>query len=230
MFYLFIQHIINTIGSIDDLIEINSKLINKLEEKINLIFHSNYKLWEQEKTLGEEFTCLLGGTPSTKKNEYWNGDISWINSGEVNNLRIFKASKYITRLGLEKSATKLLPKGTTVIAITGATLGQVSLLEIASCANQSVIGILENEYYKRDYIYPLLKHIISELTLKQTGGAQQHINKNDVETFIIKLPNEEEYKKYSQLVLPLINYQSILVEENNKLNLLKQQYLKKFFG
>ena len=201
-----------------------------MEEKINLIFNNNYESWNIEKELGDEFVCYLGGTPSTKKSEYWNGNISWINSGEVNNLRISKASKYITELGLQKSATKLLPSGTTVIAITGATLGQVSLLEIDSCANQSVIGILENKEYKKDYIYPLMKRIISELILKQTGGAQQHINKNDVQTFIIKLPNKEEYNEYSNLVLPLINYQSILVEENNKLTILKQQYLKKFFG
>lgn len=187
-------------------------------------------MWNIEKSLGDEFICRLGGTPSTKNPMYWDGNISWINSGEINNLRIYKASKYITKLGLEKSATKLLPKGTTVIAITGATLGQVSLLEIDSCANQSVIGILENNKYKKDYIYPLLKYIIFELKLKQTGGAQQHINKNDVQSFVIKLPNEKEYGEYSNIVLPLINYQSLLIKENYNLDILKQQYLKKFFG
>ena len=78
------------------------------------------------------------------------GDIAWINSGEVRkNIRITTPSEYITGEGLNHSATKLLPKKTTVLAITGATLGQVSLLEIDTCANQSVIGVLENDDRER---------------------------------------------------------------------------------
>lgn len=204
--------------------------MNSLESLINNIFNVHYILWKEKRELGKVFTCILGGTPSTKNVEYWDGDIPWINSGEVNNLRISSPTKYITKLGLEKSATKLLPTGTTVIAITGATLGQVSLLEIDSCTNQSVIGILENEQYKKDYIYPLMNKIIQELMLKQTGGAQQHINKNDVQSFVIKLPNNEQYKKYTNIVLPLINHQSLIIKQNDKLIKLKQKHLNKFFG
>ena len=224
------QHIVNIIGSIDDLIESNTVALNNIESLINNIFNAHYILWKEKRELGKVFTCILGGTPSTKNVEYWNGDIPWINSGEVNNLRISAPTKYITKLGLEKSATKLLPTGTTVIAITGATLGQVSLLEIDSCANQSVIGILENKEYKRDYIYPLMNKIIKELMLNQTGGAQQHINKNDVQSFIINIPNIQQYEEYTKIVLPLLNHQSMIVKQNNKLTNLKQKYLNKFFG
>lgn len=223
-------HFIDIIGSIDDLIESNNDILGRIENLVNNVFNISYNNWNNQIELGKIFTCVLGGTPSTKNTEYWNGDISWINSGEINNLRISTPTKYITKLGLEKSATKLLPSGTTVIAITGATLGQVSLLEIDSCANQSVIGILENETYKKDYIYPLINRIIKELMLKQTGGAQQHINKNDVQTFIINIPNKQQYETYTKIVLPLINYQSLIVKQNNKLNILKQKYLNKFFG
>ena len=223
------NHIVDIIGSIDNLIESNTVALNSIESLINNIFHAHYILWKEKKELGKVFTCILGGTPSTKNVEYWDGNIPWINSGEVNNLRISTPTKYITKLGLEKSATKLLPTGTTVIAITGATLGQVSLLEIDSCANQSVIGILENKEYKRDYIYPLMNKIIKELILNQTGGAQQHINKNDVQSFIINIPNIQQYEEYTKIVLPLLNHQSMIVKQNNKLTNLKQKYLNKFF-
>lgn len=224
------QHIVDTIGSIDELIESNNKLLIRIEELINIIFDKNYDYWKIQEKLGRIFVCSLGGTPSTKKIEYWNGDIPWINSGEINNLRISTPTKYITQLGLQKSATKLLPSGTTVIAITGATLGQVSLLEIDSCTNQSVIGILENKQYKKDYIYPLMKKIIQELMLNQTGGAQQHINKNDVQSFVINLPTIEQYNKYTNIVSTLINQQSLIIKQNDKLIKLKEKYLNKFFG
>ena len=223
------QHIVDTIGSIDDLIE-NYTTINELVEKtINNTFINSYLNWKIKSTIGKEFNCLLGGTPSTSNPEYWDGNVNWINSGEINNFRISKPSRYITELGMNKSATKLLKKGTSVIAITGATLGQVSLLEIDSCANQSVIGICESKY-KKDYIYPLMNYSIKQLMLNQTGGAQQHINKNDVESFEINLPNEIEYEIYSNKVMPLIDMQSYYVKIIDNLIKLKENYLNKFFN
>ena len=171
---------------------------------------------------------MLGGTPKTNIPEYWNGDIDWINSGEVNKLRITTASKTITQLGVDKSATKLLKKWTTVIDITGETLGQVSLLEIDSCANQSVIGIYSKNF-KHDYIYPLICYHVKDLISKQTGGAQQHINMNDVKSLEVKVPSLIDYQKYSSKALPLFEKQSQLCLEISKLEKLKQLYLRKFF-
>ena len=64
-----------------------------------------------------------------------------------------------------------------MIAITGATLGQVSLLEIDSCANQSVVGVIPNDDFSSEFLYLWIKFNIDEIILNQTGGAQQHINK-----------------------------------------------------
>lgn len=148
------------------------------------------KGWEVRKI---ESLCqtLLGGTPSRTKDDFWDGEIPWINSGKVNEFRITTASEYITELGLEKSATKLLPKGTTVLAITGATLGQFSRLEIDSCANQSVVGILGSDEASNEFIYFNIKNGINRLVSAQTGGAQQHINKEDVNEFLIVYPGKK---------------------------------------
>ncbi len=157
------------------------------------------KGWEIRKI---ESMCetLLGGTPSRAKDEFWNGVIPWINSGKVNDFRITSASEYITKLGLEKSATKLLPKGTTVLAITGATLGQFSRLEIDSCANQSVVGILGSAVASNEFIYLNIKNGIQRLISAQTGGAQQHINKEDVNAFSIVYPGETLMKFFTDVV------------------------------
>lgn len=151
-------------------------------------------------TLGKVCSCELGGTPSRAKPEYWNGNIPWINSGEVNLFRITKPSETITELGLSKSATKLLPAKTTVIAITGATLGQISLLEIESCANQSVVGVVPNEQLPYEFIYPYISSNIEELISHQTGGAQQHINKQNVEGLPIVVPSKTTMDDYVSLV------------------------------
>ena len=225
------QHIVDTIGSVDDLIELNEQKILKLENILIDKFNNFYitKCNKIDK-LGNIFKCLLGGTPNTSKPEFWDGSVNWINSGEVNNLRIYKPSKMITELGMNKSATKLLPKGTTVLAITGATLGQISLLEIDTCANQSVVGILENDSFGKEFIYPLMNYHIKDLISHQTGGAQPHINKDNIESLSIKLPFAEEYINYKNETRPLVELQSNLVLQNEKLKNIKERLLKKYFG
>ena len=130
--------------------------------------------------VGNEINTLLGGTPSRNKAEYWGGTIPWINSGKANDFRVMSPSEYITDAGLRNSATKLLPPRTTIVAITGATLGQVSLTEIEACANQSVVGLLGSPPFPSEFIYFWVRENVSNLLASQTGGAQQHINKNDV--------------------------------------------------
>jgi len=153
--------------------------------------------------LGDYCDVLLGGTPSRAKPNYWNGDIPWINSGKVNDFRITSASEWITKEGLQSSSTKIMPIGTTVLAITGATLGQYSRLEIECCANQSVIGVVPKEILTNNFIYLSLKHDINQLVDKQTGGAQQHINRNDVMTFKFALPPEEIVIAFEEIVTPI---------------------------
>ena len=183
-----------------------------------------------ETTLGEVCKCELGGTPSRTKPEYWGGKIPWINSGEVNNFRIIKPSEYITETGLEKSATKLLPQKTTVIAITGATLGQVSLLEISSCANQSVVGVLPNNDAPYEFIYPFIKSSIKELVSHQTGGAQQHINKQNVEQLIVKLPSKKIMLEYRDKVKSIYQLISNNCFENQYLSQLRDTLLPKLMS
>lgn len=214
--------IVSILSSLDRKIELNNKINADLEEMAQAIFKNWFVDFEPFKdgkfvdsemgmipegwkvgTLGEFCKCLLGGTPSRSKEEYWNGEVNWINSGEINKFRILEASEKITELGLAKSATKLLPEKTTVLAITGATLGQVSLLEIDTCANQSVIGVLENTEVPYEYIYPFIKDRIEMLIQHQTGGAQQHINKDNVESLIFLLPAINVLEDYISLVSPM---------------------------
>lgn len=238
------KNIASILSSIDSKIELNRRVNDNLEQQAQALFKSWFvgfepfkegkfvdselgripEGWRVER-LGSVCKCLLGGTPSRNKEEYWNGKIAWINSGEINEFRITKPSEYITQEGLKKSATKLLPKKTTVLAITGATLGQVSLLEIDSCANQSVIGLLENEDIFHEYIYPLIKNRIDDLCSHMTGGAQQHINKNNVEQLEILVPPKKILVEYKQIATPIYSLISNICFESQKISKLRDSLL-----
>ena len=160
--------------------------------------------WEAS-TIGQHLTTLLGGTPARSEPRYWGGAIPWINSGAVNASRILGPSEFITEEGLAESAAKMLPVRTTVIAITGATLGQVSLTEIETAANQSVVGVLSSRAIPGEYVYGWVEERIEELVALQTGGAQQHVNKGNVNELLLMVPAPDVLHAYIRLVRPVFD-------------------------
>ena len=160
--------------------------------------------WELS-SIGSKLRTMLGGTPSRKDMALWGGQIPWINSGKANEFRVIEPSEYITEQGFEKSSTKLLPRRTTLIAITGATLGQVSLNEIETCANQSIVGVIGSADYPGEFVYLWVKENIDSLVAAQTGGAQQHINKGNVDELSFLCPTPELLNAWLDLMKPIFD-------------------------
>lgn len=132
---------------------------------------------------------ITGGTPSTKKPEYWNGTIPWLPSGCCQNCRVDGANTFITEKGLKHSAAKLMPINTVLIALTGATTGKVGLLGIEACANQSVTGIVPNENFYPEYLFHYLISIRDKIIFDSYGGAQKHISQGYVKDLEVPLPD-----------------------------------------
>ncbi len=144
---------------------------------------------------------LAGGTPSTDKLEYWDGDIPWLPSGKLQNCDIEKAEKFITKLGLKKSATKLIRPNTTLIALTGATCANIGYLKFKATANQSVVAIENDESISSSrYVFYALINERQRILLNQTGGAQAGINENDVKNIEIVFPPLQEQTAIAQFL------------------------------
>ena len=80
---------------------------------------SEFGEWE-ETTIGKiTSTISTGATPSTLKEEYWNGNIKWMSSGELNHRHVHDVEKTITELGFKSSSTKILPKHCVLIGLAG---------------------------------------------------------------------------------------------------------------
>lgn len=228
------KKIVRILSALDQKIELNNKQSNTLETVAFTIyddFIKNLNEGEFKKVaIGRVADCKLGGTPSRAKPEYWNGDINWINSGSINSLRITEPSELITEEGFRHTSTYMLPQGTTVLAITGATLGQVSRMEIEGCANQSVIGILGNGVISDEYIYLTTMKNIQTIINRQTGGAQQHINKNDIKEFVIILPNQQLMSSFTNKVKPIFEKIAENKFENKTLSSLRDNILPKLMS
>ncbi len=242
------KKIAEILSAYDAKIENNNKEIKWLEELAQITFNEwfvafRFPGWEKLKMIDSEVgkipegwsmqivsgvaKVILGGTPSRERPEYWSGNIPWINSGEVNKLRVIDATEYITETGLKNSNAQLMKAGTVLIAITGATLGQVSRLEIDSAANQSVVGIFDKSEKINEFLYLFIKKNIPDLILGASGGAQQHINKQMVSEYGILIPNEKVLSDFRSKISPIFFQIRNLIFENMSLQKSRDRLLEK---
>lgn len=132
---------------------------------------------------------ITGGTPSTSNPEFWNeGDIPWLNSGELNQGVVRTTKNYISRKGLESCSARLMPVDSVLIALTGTTTGVTAYLEIEACANQSVTGILPSNIHNSKYLFYYLSSIRKKILDDSYGGAQKHISQGYVRELEVPLP------------------------------------------
>jgi type I restriction enzyme, S subunit len=131
----------------------------------------------QWKPLGDVCKTGSGGTPLKDKKEYYEGGIiPWLMSGEVSQGEIRGATRFITQAGLENSAAKMFPKDTVLVAMYGATAGQVGILRIEATTNQAVCGILPNKQFLPEFLFCFLLSKKDELVAQATGNAQPNIS------------------------------------------------------
>lgn len=138
---------------------------------------------------------FAGGTPSTKHEEYYDGDIPWIRSGEIDFNTITKAERNITKEGYNNSSAKLIRSGSVVMAMTGATVAKSAIVEFETSANQSVCAIETDESvanYKYVYFY-LSKDYFKIKSSAQ--GALTSLNLSMIKQIEIPIPSLSEQER-----------------------------------
>ena len=157
-----------------------------------------------------------GGTPSTTNEDFWNGEFYWLSSGETKNTYIRETEKTITKLGVEKSSTRLAKVGDVVIASAGQgkTRGQVAYCLTDTYINQSIIAIrTKEELLNSKFLFYNLASRYNELRLlSDSSSSRGSLTVKIFEELDINLPKIENQKKIAKV---LSNYDD-LIENNNK--------------
>lgn len=152
--------------------------------------------WEVKK-IGKITKTTAGGTPSTNRPEYWNGNIKWMSSGDLNLKRIFDVEGRITEIGLKNSSTRIIPVKCILIGLAGQgkTRGTVAMNMIELCTNQSVAAIFPSKEFYEDYLYYNLDYRYSELRQLSTGdGGRGGLNLNIINSIPVPIPTIPEQK------------------------------------
>ena len=189
------EKIVAELDCLSGIIEKKKQQLKELDNLAQSIFYEMFgehadgrDKWKIEK-LGNVCKTTSGGTPSKGHPEYYEGgDIPWLRSGEVNKMNIHETELFITEEGLNNSSAKWFPKGTVVIAMYGATVGQVGILCNPMTTNQAICGIFPNETFTPIYLYHFLLSKKPEYLEIATGGAQANISQNIVRDTVVSCP------------------------------------------
>jgi type I restriction enzyme, S subunit len=177
-------------------------------------------------TLSQIAKTGSGGTPLSKKPEYYDGgEITWINSGELNSPYIVSGCNFITQAGLDNSSAKLFPSRTLLIALYGATAGKVSLLLTEACLNQAVCGIIPNDPKSLFYLKFLLSDLYSHLVMMSTGSARDNLSQDLVRKIKVVIPPPDILKQFDEFVSASVATIANNILENQELTALRDWLL-----
>lgn len=199
--------IADILTSFDDKIELLQAQNKTLETTAQTIFKEWFGKYQIDDELPDGWRVgKLGGivnikggtTPSTKNNSYWNGNINWSSPKDLSNLEgifLLSTEKKVTKEGLNKISSGLLPKGTLLLS-SRAPVGYLSLTNIELAINQGYIAILPGNYLSNYYMYLWLERNMQTIKSNANGSTFLEISKTSFRNIECVIPTSNILEKF----------------------------------
>ena len=146
-------------------------------------------------TLGKIGKWQSGSTPNRLNKDYYNGNIPWLKTGDLNDGYITHIPEYITEKALNETSVKLNPTGSVLIAMYGATIGKIGILTFPATTNQACCACEVFNGIDREFIFLFLLSHREEFIKMGGGGAQPNISKEKIINTYIPLPPFTEQQR-----------------------------------
>lgn len=226
------QKIADCLTSLDNLISAESKKLEALtEHKKGLMqklfpvegktmpewrfpeFKNNGE-WEKE-TVGSSCESYSGGTPITSNKQYYDGEIPFIRSGEIN---LTNTELFINKDGLENSSAKMVNTGDILVALYGANSGEVAISKINGAINQAILCLQHktNNQFVYQQLLSKKSWIINTFIQGGQGNLSGEIIKS-VELFFSTDPKEQQ-----KIADCLSELDKLIENQSNKIEKLKE--------
>jgi type I restriction enzyme S subunit len=158
--------------------------------------------WKRVK-LGDVAKVTSGGTPLRTKSEYWNGNIPWVKTAQIQNghISLDQVEEYITEKGVAESSAKIVPKGTLLMAMygQGKTRGQVAMLDFDASINQACAAFhLNKSSIIADYLYQFFLFDYENIRNMSNSGGQKNLSAEIIKNIPIALPPLSEQNKIAE--------------------------------
>ena len=228
------QHIVNILGSIDDKIENNEKMIKQFETLNRLYFHKNYILadkkdWKIE-LLGNCVDITRGSSPRPIQDYLGNKGMPWVkisDATENDSNYLTKTKEFIKEDGINLSKT-VIPN--TLIVSNSATPGLPKIMKITACVHDGWLIFTNYKDLTKEFVKYVIDFNKKELISSGNGSVFTNLKTEILKALKIYLPPKNILEQMNNYLKANLDIQYKLECNNIKLQELKQLYLKKFFG
>jgi type I restriction enzyme S subunit len=186
-----------------------------------------YPDWE-EKQLGDLIKTIAdGGTPSTKKPNYYGGDIKWLVIDDIQN-EIYDSKQTLTSEGLAKCSSKLWEPETLIMS-TGATIGELGILKIKAATKQGICGVVVNENANNLFLKFWLKYNMSYMLRFAQGSSIKELRPPTIVKFKILVPSIEEQEKIARYLSGIDTKTEAVTDQITQTQTFKKGLLQQMF-
>ncbi|WP_241428057.1 restriction endonuclease subunit S [Clostridium saccharobutylicum] len=151
--------------------------------------------------LGKVGEWKTGGTPSRSNNEYYNGNIPWLSSGELNNMYCFKSVEMITELAIKESSAKIIEKGSLLLGMydTAALKSTINMIE-CSCNQAIAYSKLDEKLVNTIYVYYCIQIGKDFYKSQQRGVRQKNLNLSMIKGLEILMPDLKRQNQFADFI------------------------------
>jgi type I restriction enzyme, S subunit len=146
---------------------------------------------------------MSGGTPATKRSEYWNGEIEWVTAKDVSIASgpfILHTERRITKAGLDNSPAKILPALTTILIARGATMGTVRVIPRQMAMNQTCYGLVAKEGYDPLFLYYMMSMLKDDMLKISYGTIFTTVTTQVLHNLPMRFPQFERQKQIAHIL------------------------------
>lgn len=142
-----------------------------------------------------------GGTPTSTNHDYYqDGDIVWIQTGDLNDGYVSETSKKITQYGLENSSAKIFDRGTLLMAMYGATIGKLGIMSVDAATNQACCAMKYDTKTNTKFMYYIFLAMRTHLINQSYGGGQPNISQEVVKQQYLCFPKYSEQESIANFL------------------------------
>ncbi|MBF1681203.1 MAG: restriction endonuclease subunit S [Rothia sp.] len=227
-----LERIAGILGSLDDKIEANTRLIQTLLDTADSVFQKFYSECELSESTYASLEVYGGGTPSTKNETYWGGDIHWLTPTDVTSLGspiLFETARKLTEDGLNACSSKLHPAGS-IMMTSRATIGAFAINQYPAATNQGFIVAVPQREEERWWIYHHMKKDVPEMINSANGTTFLEISRRTFKGLPYSSLSYEDLDRFHAVINPLYELVKSSEQENLQLAATRDALIKRLIG
>jgi type I restriction enzyme S subunit len=241
--------IAEVLDGMDSLLEVNQRRIQLLEDAARRLYrewfvHLRYPSHElvtvkdgvpqgwTSQTMNDVCDAVGGGTPSTERSEYWDGDVVWVTPTDVTRndcLVMLDSAKKITEAGLANSSAKLVP-AEAILMTSRASIGFFALMDQHVCTNQGFISVIPKQDNTRMYLLFNMMGRVEEMITLATGSTFKELSKKTFRSLPINWPTPDILQAFEDTVYPMLQQTRHIKKQSEQLKRARDLLLPKLMS